>query len=141
MANQQMLDCYYMKLAFVASELSTCPRASVGAVVVAGGQIVSTGYNGAPSHVDHCTDVGCLMQDGRCKRAVHAELNALLQAGDRAHGATIYCNYRPCFECTKAIINAQIVRVVYSKHYDAGPYADEFLQQAGVEIVRIDVTT
>lgn len=129
------LDDYFMKIAEAASQLATCPRASVGAVIVAGGMLISTGYNGAPSKAAHCVDVGCHIDgDGHCLRSVHAELNALLQAGKLAKGATLYTTHRPCLSCTKAIINARIVRIVYRDEYQSGSLASEFLRDAHIEI-------
>lgn len=86
-------DLYFIRIAKEIASRSTCPRAAVGAVVVRDNRIISTGYNGAPAGKPHCEDVGCLMIDGHCKRAIHAETNALALAaryGIRLEGATLY---------------------------------------------------
>jgi dCMP deaminase len=108
------VDVYFTILAKTASLRSTCSRRRVGAVVVSHDRLVSTGYNGSPSGLAHCDDVGCMMEDGRCKRTIHAELNAVLRAPT---GDTIYTTDQPCFECTKAIIAAGIRRIVFCELY------------------------
>jgi dCMP deaminase len=131
-------DSYFMDIALQVARRSTCPRASVGAVIVRDKRILTTGYNGSPRGLPHCTDVGCLMVNGHCVRALHAEQNAIIQGAlhgvDVSH-SILYVTHQPCLNCAKMIINAGIERVVY-----AGDYPDEiarsFLEQAHVELVR-----
>lgn len=126
-----------MRITFEVARRSTCPRAAVGAVIVRDKRILTTGYNGAPANLPHCTEVGCLMVNGHCVRTLHAEQNAIIQGAlhgvDVSH-STIYVTHQPCLTCAKMIINAGIERVVY-----AGSYPDEiaqgFLRDAGVELV------
>ena len=66
-----------MGVAKVVASRSTCPRASVGAVIVKNKRILSTGYNGASSKEPHCAAVGCLMINNHCERTIHAETNAV----------------------------------------------------------------
>ena len=97
-------DEYFAQLARLVATRSTCPRASVGCVIVANKRIIATGYNGAPSGDDHCDDVGCKMVDGHCLRTTHAEANALLQAGRRTFKnryAKVYITKTPCWFCWK----------------------------------------
>src|SRR3712207_9046384 len=84
-------------------------------VVVRDKRILTTGYNGSPSGMPHCDDVGCLIRivDGResCQRTLHAEQNAIIQAayhGVSVTGASIYCTHQPCLMCVKMIMNAGI---------------------------------
>ena len=95
-------DEYFMKMAYLASERSSCIRRKVGAVAVNGNRILATGYNGVPSGFAHCDKVGCLRQmldipSGHrhefC-RGLHAEQNVLIQAaihGINLKGSTLYC--------------------------------------------------
>ncbi len=86
-------DLYFIRIAREVASRSTCPRASVGAVIVRGYRILATGYNGAPAGKPHCIDVGCIVGDGHCRRVVHAEINAIRQAAQRGvslEGATLY---------------------------------------------------
>lgn len=86
-------DLYFIRIAMEVASRSTCPRASVGAVIVRDNRILASGYNGAPAGEPHCTEVGCDMVDGHCKRAIHAETNAIAQAakyGISLEGATLY---------------------------------------------------
>ena len=120
-------DEYFIKLAEIAKTRSSCIRRQVGAVLVNDkNQIVSTGYNGVPRGIDHCTKETCtkLYEESGEKNelcpAVHAELNAILQAasaGISPEGATLYSTTRPCGNCTMAIINVGIKKVVYVEDY------------------------
>jgi len=115
-------EVYYMNLAIAVSKRSTCLDKQVGAVLVDNyGKIISSGFNGAPSGFIHCTDTNhCHKDNGDACIAVHAEANAIAQAGREATGCTLYVTHSPCLECTKLILNAKILQVValemYSKH-------------------------
>lgn len=124
-------DEYFAKIAMLVAERSTCLRHNVGAVIVKDKRILSTGYNGAPSGMADCLDLGCLRDElgipsgerHEICRGVHAEQNAIIQAGLHGvstNGATIYCTHSPCAICAKMIINAGIKRFV-----SFFPYRDE----------------
>jgi dCMP deaminase len=118
--NRVSWDRYFMNLAVQAATRSTCPRKHVGAVIVRDKVILSTGYNGSIRGAPHCTEAGCLMDNGHCVRTVHAEANALIQAarnGVRLEGSEIYVTASPCFNCFKLIANAGIRRVHYGELY------------------------
>jgi len=126
-----------MKIAYAVSERSTCDRALVGCVLVTDKRILTTGFNGSPAGQDHCDEVGHLMVDGHCVRTIHAETNAIIQAalhGISTRGATCYVTHFPCINCTKALINAGIVRIVYSVGYRMDKNALDFLEAAEVEL-------
>lgn len=111
-------DDYFMDIAHMVKERSTCPRLKVGAVLVRDKRIRATGYNGSPSGIQHCDEVGCLMVHNHCKRAIHAEVNAIMQSSpEEREGATIYVTAEPCMDCAKAIIGSGVKRVVYDKQY------------------------
>ncbi|MDI3317711.1 MAG: dCMP deaminase family protein [Bacillota bacterium] len=129
-------DEYFLSVAELVAERATCDRQHVGAVLVRERRILATGYNGAPRGLPHCTEVGCLLYGEHCTRAVHAELNALLQCarfGVAADGATLYCTHTPCVECAKALINAGVREVVYRRPYaDDRADVEELFRAAGV---------
>ncbi len=128
---------YFMNVAHEVAKRSTCERAQVGAVIVKDKRILTTGYNGSPRGLPHCTEVGCLMDNGHCVRTLHAEQNAIIVAalhGVITEGATIYITHQPCFLCAKMIINAGIVQIVYDQEYP-DDRSSEFLEQAGVELI------
>jgi len=117
------LDKYFMNIVNEVKQRSTCPRAKVGAVIVKNKKIISTGYNGAPVKMDHCEDMGCIIRknlEGKehCIRVIHAEQNALLQAGPLADRATLYCSFLPCEHCFKMCIQAGIKKIVYETDYN-----------------------
>jgi len=130
---------YFMDIAERVARRSTCTRRAVGAVIVKQKRILTTGYNGAPSGMPHCHEVGCLMVEGHCVRTLHAEQNALIQAahfGVSTDGAEIYITCSPCLVCAKMIINAGITKVWYRDGYP-DELAFEFLTEAGVEIEQL----
>ncbi len=130
-------DSYFLKIAFAVSERSTCDRAFVGCVLVLEKRILTTGFNGSPTGQPHCDEVGHLLVDGHCIRTIHAETNAIIQAalhGVSTKGSTCYVTHFPCINCTKALINAGIVRLVYSESYRIDDLALEFFNSAKVEI-------
>ncbi|HSL17219.1 MAG TPA: dCMP deaminase family protein [Methylomirabilota bacterium] len=130
---------YFMNLAIQAATRSTCPRKSVGAVIVRDRSILSTGYNGSIRGAPHCTDVGCLMENDHCVRTVHAEANALVQAarnGVRLEGAEIYVTASPCFNCFKLIANAGIRKVYYGEFYRDDKVI-RFAEELGIEMIHL----
>jgi dCMP deaminase len=130
-------DRYFMNLAVQAATRSTCPRKQVGAVIVRDKAVLATGYNGSLRGLPHCTDVGCLMENGHCVRTVHAEANAILQAARHGAGiehADIYVTASPCWDCFKLIANAGIHRVFYGEFY-RDERITEFARDAGLELV------
>ncbi|MHA1573047.1 MAG: deoxycytidylate deaminase [Alphaproteobacteria bacterium] len=132
---------YYLDIAVAVSARATCPRLSVGAVMVKDNCIISTGYNGSAKSTPHCIDIGCEMVDigGKesCVRALHAESNAI----DRApwaemKGAHLYVTVTPCYECAKRIVSAGISRVAYASYYDSRNtnLAVDLLKRAGLSV-------
>ena len=107
---------YFLRIARTVAEQSTCLDKAVGCVITsADNQIVACGYNGAPSKVADCrTLCKCRKEAGKNCLATHAEINALIKAGERAKGGKLFVTLEPCFECAKAIINAGIKEVYYS---------------------------
>lgn len=123
-----------MEHAYVEAKRSTCTRLNVGAVISAGGRVLSTGYNGPPAGLPHCTHE----RNGTpCKRAIHAEQNAIFWAarkGVATEEAHLYVTHMPCYTCATSIIQAGIIAVTYHT-----PYRDEsgveLLQEAGIRCV------
>lgn len=126
----------FMEAARLFSARGTCERAVVGAVIVKDGRIISTGYNGAPAGLDHCTDVGCdTAVDGSCQRAIHAETNAIAfsaKEGISTKDTTMYSTVAPCKNCAMLIVNAGIKKVVYQIPYK-NTTGLVLLKKAGVE--------
>ena len=139
---------YFMNITNLVAERSTCTRRAVGAVLVKEKRIMSTGYNGAPTGLKHCLEVGCLreqlgIESGKMHelcRGIHAEQNAIIQAayhGVSVNGAVIYCTNQPCSICARMIINAGIQKIYYQSGY-ADPLAKELLGEAGIELKQIN---
>ena len=137
-------DRYFMQVASVVATRSTCMRRDVGALLVLNKRILTTGYNGTPSGLRHCREVGCVREQMNVPsgerhelcRGLHAEQNAIIQAalhGSSLKGATLYCTHQPCILCTKMIINAGIKRVVFEGAYP-DPLALEMFKEAGIDL-------
>ncbi|MDD5669359.1 MAG: dCMP deaminase family protein [Candidatus Omnitrophica bacterium] len=137
-------DSYFLQIAHLVAQRSTCIRRHVGAVLVKDKRILATGYNGAPSGLKHCSEVGCLREKLKIPsgqrhelcRGLHAEQNAIIQAslhGIPIQGSTIYITNQPCIICAKMLINAGIVSVVILDGYP-DKMAMDFLKQAKIKI-------
>ena len=133
-----------MDITHLVAKRSTCLRRQVGAVLVKDKKILATGYNGAPSRLEHCIEIGCLRERQGIPsgerhelcRGLHAEQNAIIQAayhGVQIHGATLYCTNYPCMICSKMILNAGIQKVVYGDGY-ADALAKEMFKESGIAI-------
>ncbi|MDD5097428.1 MAG: cytidine/deoxycytidylate deaminase family protein [Candidatus Omnitrophica bacterium] len=140
-------DEYFLEMAHLVAKRSTCLRRSVGAVLVSEKRILATGYNGAPSGLKHCVEIGCIRKKLNIPsgerhelcRALHAEQNALIQAslhGISVKGATLYATNQPCVICAKMLINAKIKEIVIADGYPDKMSAD-FLRQAKIKIRKI----
>lgn len=138
---------YFAEITALVAKRSTCTRRKVGAILVRDKRILATGYNGAPSGVSHCIDVGCLRdqlgipsgQRHELCRGLHAEQNALIQGsryGVAMDGADLYCTTLPCIICTKMIINAGIKKVYYSEGY-ADDLSLGMMEEAKIELIRL----
>ena len=138
------IDEYFLKIASVVAERSTCRRHHVGAVAVKDKHILATGYNGAPSGLKDCLELGCLRDEMNIPsgtrheicRGIHAEQNVIIQAslhGISLEGSTIYATHTPCRLCAKMLVNAKIKRYVSYGMYNDNSFVDLF-QQAGIEL-------
>jgi dCMP deaminase len=140
---------YFMAITKLVATRSTCLRRHVGAILVKDKRILASGYNGAPSGLRHCEEVGCLRANSSVPsgerhelcRGLHAEQNLILQAayhGISIKDAILYCTNKPCVICTKMIINAGITKIYYEDGYD-DPLSDQMLNEAGLEIERLSL--
>ena len=112
-------DGMLLQIAEVVAQRGTCLRKQVGAVIARDGRVLSIGYNGPPSGLDHCAEFGCDVSRP-CERAVHAEANAIAFAarvGISVQGAALFCTTGPCRQCAELIINSGIGRVIYLESY------------------------
>ncbi len=139
-ADRPNIDEYFLKIASVIAERSTCLRHHVGAVAVRDKHILATGYNGAAAGLKDCLELGCLRDEHEIPsgtrhevcRAIHAEQNVIIQAslhGVSLAGATIYCTHTPCILCAKMLTNAKIERFVSFRKY-ADDTIIQLLQEA-----------
>ena len=143
--NRPSWDEYFMQMAELTAQRSTCLRRQVGAIIVKEKHIIATGYNGAPKGLPHCEELGgCLRENLEIPsgerhelcRALHAEQNAIIQAatlGQSIEGATIYITHQPCIICAKMIINAGISRIVIRRGYP-DEMSRGMLREAGLKV-------
>lgn len=139
-------DGYFISIAKIESLQSTCLRRKVGAIIVSGPIILTSGHNGAPDGHPNCYDsLECFRVSNNipsgeslhlCK-AVHAEARAITNAakyGISINGATLYVNVLPCTDCAKLIISAGIDRVVFSEFYPH-LHSSEMFRLSRIELV------
>jgi dCMP deaminase len=136
-------DEYYMTIAMAVRKKANCLGRRVGAVIVRDNRIVATGYNGTPEGVANCQDGGC----ARCRDkeayapsvgydvcvCVHAEQNALITTarfGNAIEDATVYSTMRPCFDCTKSMLQAKIQAIYYVHNWE--PKIESLQQQYAI---------
>ncbi|MFH1612122.1 MAG: cytidine/deoxycytidylate deaminase family protein [bacterium] len=143
--NRLSWDQYFMEICYLVSKRSTCIRRNIGAVLVKDKRILSTGYNGAPSKIEHCCDRGCLRQKlnilsgekHELCRGLHAEQNAIIQAGlygINIKNSILYCTHQPCIVCAKMIINVGIEKIIFEGNYPDN-LSLEILKEANIELV------
>jgi len=156
-SGRMTVDEYFLKIAAVVAERSTCLRHHVGAIAVKDRHILSTGYNGAPSGTTDCLTLGCLRNEMKIPsgerheicRAVHAEQNVVIQAalhGSSLEGATIYSTHTPCTVCSKILVNSKIKRFVSFKQYDETSHDawvnfkafNGLFKQAGIDLIVLE---
>jgi dCMP deaminase len=137
-------DEYFLKIASVVAERSTCRRHHIGAVAVRNKHILATGYNGAPSGARDCLELGCLRDELKIPsgtrheicRGIHAEQNVIIQAGLHGvslEGSTVYCTHTPCVLCAKMLVNAKIERFVSFGSYNDDTFVSLF-REAGIKV-------
>lgn len=140
-------DEYFLKLAMLVAERSTCLRRHVGAVAVKDKHVIATGYNGAPAGMKDCMELGCLRDElgipsgtrHEICRAIHAEQNVIIQTARHSggiEGATIYCTHTPCVLCAKMLVNCKIARFVTFAEYADDSFLKLF-KARGIEFVRL----
>lgn len=134
-------DSYFFEIAKAVATRGTCNRLYVGALLVQDRRIIATGYNGAPSGLEECNDVGHLIVDGHCVRSIHAEANAIIQAalhGVSTNGAHAYLTAEPCWNCAGLLINAGIKKVSYLARYNSSSQnlsGPDRLREAGIDCI------
>ena len=135
-------DEYFMNIAEQVAGRSTCVRRQTGAVLVKDRRILATGYNGTPTGLAHCDEVGCLRErrnvasgcNHELCRGIHAEQNAVIQAarhGVVIDGATVYSTHEPCSLCAKILINAGVAGIVFRDPYPDS-LSEELRAEAGI---------
>lgn len=140
-------DSYFLKIAMLVGERATCHRHFVGAILVKNKQILTTGYNGSPSGLRDCFELGCLRDKRNIPsgtrheicRAIHAEQNAVIQAalhGVSTEDSIMYCTHTPCVLCAKILVNAKIKRYVTYENYADKTFLEIF-KKSGIEFVKI----
>ncbi|MDI6725383.1 MAG: cytidine/deoxycytidylate deaminase family protein [Smithellaceae bacterium] len=145
--NRPIWEDYFMDIASLVARRATCCRRMVGSVLVRDKRILATGYNGAPSGLRHCLDIGCLREEMKIPsgerhelcRGLHAEQNAIIQAalhGVSVRGASLYCTNHPCIICAKMLINAGIVEIIFKDGY-MDRLAGEILAEGGVRVLQL----
>lgn len=137
---------YYMSIAKQIAQRSTCLKRRYGAIIVKDDNIMAAGYMGSPRGTPNCIDLNKCSQDEVKRlepyycRAVHAELNAIInaaRAGASVLNGTMYLYGekikdskivygKPCKLCRRAIVNAGIIEVIVPGEKNFKRYRTEF---------------
>lgn len=142
-------DEYFMQIAQLVSQRSTCIRRQVGAVIVKDKRMLSTGYNGAPSGLRHCQEIGCLRDQQKIPsgqrhelcRGLHAEQNAIIQAalyGVSIAASSLYSTHLPCSLCAKMIVNAGLKEIIYHDGY-ADDLSLQIMEEAKISLRKMSI--
>ena len=139
-----------MEIALLVRKRSTCLRRQIGCVLVKDKKIMATGYNGSPSGLRHCVEIGCLRKEmgipsgerHELCRALHAEQNAIIQAaisGINISDSTVFCTHFPCSLCAKMLINAKISKIYYIEGYP-DELSKSLLLEANIPAEKIELS-
>lgn len=138
-------DQYWLNLLTGVASRSTCPRRHTSAIIVdEDNHLLASGYNGSPRGVAHCTTHPCEGindQSGDSSRciAVHAEQNAILQAGDRLRfAAKMYTLTFPCFVCAKLICQTPIKHLVFVQDYE-DPRSHSLFAKSSINVYQKEI--
>ena len=143
-------DEFFMMHAYLAATRSSCLYLNTGAAIVKDKRVRSMGYNGAPSGIGNCLELGCRKENfdiefeskgsGTC-RGRHAEENAMsLLPRSEMKDSDIYTLYYPCGSCAKSIVGNDISRVFYSEIYkDNDALTDELFKEKGIEVIKLEL--
>lgn len=138
-------DLRFYDVAKLVSKWSKDPTTKVGAIIVRSRRIIATGYNGIPSLIKD--DSRVLEREWKLASTIHAEVNAILNAaknGCSVDDSTIYITMFPCSNCSAAIIQSGISRVVTTdgdwpeRWADNFQLSEELLYEAGVKVCYVE---
>lgn len=132
----------FLSLAYMVSSFSKDPSTKVGAVITRDKKVIGLGYNGFPEEITD-SDERLHNRDVKYRYVVHAELNAIANAGRSVYGDTIYVTMLPCRDCMKVLMTFGIKRIVYpyptKEHWDrwGESFHDtiELAKEGGIELV------
>lgn len=129
----------FMQVAHTVAQRSTCHRLNVGAILVVDANIVSMGYNGAPTGQEHCGGTGCqyFHREIGCG-VVHAEQNAIARAPVGISRGSLYVTHSPCVQCARLIAEATHIREVYFEIAYRDPAGiTELLRHSSISVRRL----
>ena len=127
---------YFMSIAILVSQRSSCERLKVGAVIVENNRIISTGYNGFLPGADHRS----IVIDNHEQATVHAEQNSICDAASRmvsVKNSSIYITHYPCLNCFKSIVASHIKTIYYYQDYKNNVLVKKFAEENNVKIIML----
>lgn len=142
-------DEYFIQIAQLVSQRSTCIRRHVGVIIVNDRKILTTGYNGSPTGLQHCKEIGCLRSQQSIPsgerhelcRGLHGEQNAIIQAalcGVSIKGGILYSTNLPCSLCAKMLVNAEIKKIIYCDEYK-DELSWKILKEANIPLIKYEL--
>jgi len=128
-------DEYFMSMAYLASQRSTCQRLKVGCVIIKDRRLICMGYNGFLPNSPHIS----LVRDKHEQATVHAEQNAVGDAACRGTAlcdATAYVTHYPCINCFKILVASGIKHIIYSENYNNDKFVENLAIKNGVKVTK-----
>ena len=128
---------YFMSIAILVSQRSSCNRLKVGSVIVKDNRIISTGYNGFLPNAEHKS----IVIDNHEQATVHAEQNAICDAASRmvsVKDSVIYVTHFPCINCFKSIVASHIKTIYYYNDYKNNSLVNRLAKENNIKIVKLE---
>jgi dCMP deaminase len=129
-------DQYFMSIAILVSQRSSCERLKVGSVIVENNRIISTGYNGFLPGAEHKS----IVIDNHEQATIHAEQNSICDAASRmvsVKNSSIYITHFPCLNCFKSIVASHIKKIFYNQDYKNNPLVERLSEENNIQIIRL----
>ena len=129
-------DEYFMSIALLASQRSSCQRLNVGSVIVKNNRLISMGYNGYIPGAPHISR----LQDNHEQSIIHSEINAITDCAKRGTSlddSKIYITHYPCINCFRSIDDCGIREIIYLDDYNNNHIVQELANDSNIIIKKI----
>jgi len=129
-------DEYFKELALLTSKRSTCPRLSVGCILIKDNRIISQGYNGYLSGLPHIP----IIRDNHNIGTIHAEQNSIIDCAKRGvscNNSIAYITHYPCLNCFKTLAASGIKQIYYINNYNNDKEVENLSKLTNINICQL----